>query len=219
VVLGDELAMDIALADGSVLLTTPSAGRFYGVGSFQERQVQRVRLSVQAGELAWLPQETLVFAGANAQLDTHIDLGPAAQLCYWDLIVLGQPAGGQRFDRGCLQQNLEVCRGGRPLLRERLALHAGDRFSQSPIGLDGCSTFGIFLCTDALVEERVDHWLALVNGAAPGAFTFSRRDGLSIARYRGEDAAQGRRGFAALWESIEIARSGRAPAIPRVWHT
>lgn len=219
VVLGDELSINAALHSGAALLTTPSAGRFYSVGDHAERQCQRVHLEVHKGLLEWLPQETILFNGSNARLETRIDLDAGASLAFWDVVVLGRPACGEGFTRGQLEQRLDLRRGGRPLLSERLALTAGDRLSASRIGLHGASTLGIALFSDLLDEGDVDAWLAAHNGDDAGPFSVTERAGLLIARYRGNDAYRCRQGFAALWSATSRARDGVTPEIPRIWHT
>jgi urease accessory protein len=221
VVLGDKLVIDAAVESGRALLTTPSAGRFYGVGTYRERQQQHVRLAANdAASLWWLPQETIVFRGANALLDTQIALAGEAELAWWDIVVLGCPASGQRFDSGSLEQRLRVCRDGQPLLEERVALRAGDRYANSPMGLGGASTFGMMVLTTGASEAALHSWLSDVNGAdGEGAFSVTQRAELLIARYLGEDAAVCRHGFSALWRGACAQSTGVEPSEPRIWHT
>lgn len=221
VVLGDKLVIDAAVDSGRALLTTPSAGRFYGVGAYSERQQQHVRLTAGNGaSLWWLPQETIVFPGANALLDTQIALAPQAELVWWDIVVLGCPASGPRFESGCLEQRLRICRDGQAMLEERVALSAGDRYANSPMGLGGASTFGMMVLTTGASEAVLHSWLCDVNGAdGEGAFSVTQRGELLIARYLGEDAAVCRHGFSALWRRSCAAPSGVEPSEPRIWHT
>jgi urease accessory protein len=220
VVLGDELRINVRLHDGAALLTTPSAGRFYSVAQHREVQRQTVSLKVEAGMLEWLPQETILFNGVNAHLTTRIDLGPNADLAFWDVVVLGRPACGEAFERGQLSQRLEVYREGRIEFCERLALSAGDRLSQSPIALSRQSTIGIMLLTLLPGRELVSEWLRGVNGSEnAGPFTATHRGGLLIARYLGQDAQHCREGFARLWSQTLQNQHGTTPALPRIWHT
>lgn len=218
---GDELDIQVQVNAGEALLTTPSAGRFYTVGHFVEEQVQRVQLSVGAlGRLEWLPQETLLFNGVRARLETSIELAKNAQLAFWDVVVLGRPACEECFTTGSMTQTLAIHREGKLLLRERLALAAGDRVHSSSIGLKGASTVGIFVLTDALDDDAQADWLQRFNGAdAWGPFSITQRGELLIARYLGEDAMQCRIGFAQLWRSAYQQSHGSIPATPRIWHT
>lgn len=217
---GDELHIDVVVDSGEALVTTPSAGRFYTVGQFTEEQVQAVKLAVKAGRLEWLPQETILFNGVNARLTTRIDLSEGSQLAYWDVLVLGRPACDEPFTEGTVSQLLDIRRENRPLLRERLALTAGDRLHASSMGLQSASTIGLFVLTDQLVDEFLDSWLGRVNSkSAAGPFSVTQRGELLVARYLGADALQCRSGFADLWRSVSVQRGDRCPATPRIWHT
>lgn len=221
VVLGDDLSIDVAVHSGAALLTTPSAGRFYTVRTFRERQQQRVTLQVAAGGLLeWLPQESLVFSGADARLTTRIDLAGDARLAYWDILVLGRPACREPFDAGRCLQRLDIRRDGRALLRETLALEAGDRMSESSLGLRGASTTGLAVFTATLTRDDTEAWLARVNGPGlAGDFSVTQRGELLLARYLGEQAQVARAGFCDLWQCLGRLRDGVAPSEPRIWHT
>lgn len=217
---GDELHIRVTLDCGEVLLTTPSAGRFYTVGSYCEVQSQHVTLQVRTGLLEWLPQETLLFNGVNAELDTQIELAAEADLAYWDVLVLGRPASGERFTAGRVSQTLSIHREGSLLLRENLTLSAGDRVQMSKIGLNAASTVGIFVLTTQLPRSEMDAWLASVNTQNQGPqFSITQRADLLVARYLGEDALLCRTGFSALWQSAAAHGERPTPAVPRIWHT
>ncbi|MFK8042287.1 urease accessory protein UreD [Congregibacter sp.] len=220
VVLGDELQINIQVQSGSALVTTPAAGRFYTVDEHQEVQRQTVNLSVDDACLEWLPQETILFNGVNAALETRIELGADSRLVFWDVVVLGRPACGESFSSGRLKQQLEVYRENRPLLIERLALAAGDRMSRSQMGMQEQSTVGVMVLTDHAADELLEQWLKSVNHELnEGEFTITQRSGLIIARYLGEDALRCRQGFTQLWTTIAEETTGVKPAIPRIWHT
>ncbi len=216
VVLGDDLSINVDVDHGAALLTTPSAGRFYDTAGAPEPQTQRVALRVNNGKLEWLPQETILFDGANAHLHTTIELGDEAQLAFWEVLVMGRPASGERFTRGQAMQTLSIDRRGRPLLRDRVVVPAGGRLQHARAGLGDNSTFGTFVVSETLDREVGTDWLRAFNGEDDqGAFTVSARSGLTIARYLGEDAQNCRQGFADLWQRLTTE-----PAeIPRIWHT
>jgi urease accessory protein len=217
---GDELSIDVDIASGAALLTTPSAGRFYRVGDIPDPQRQQVRLSCSAGaRLAWLPQETLLYPGANARLDTDIDLHGDADLHYWDILVLGRPAAGERFHRGRCEQRIRLRIDGRLQLSEVLRLEAGDRLSTSALGLDNCSTQGIYISRAQPDRAAGAAWLESMEASPErGAFSLTQRGPLLIARYLGEDAAKARAGFTRLWLALAAGGAG-APSVPRIWHT
>ncbi len=220
VVLGDVLAIGVELKSGRALLTTPSAGRFYTGGGFSETQRQEVELKVSSGTLEWLPQETILFSGAQAHLHTSIELAEEAKLAFWDVLVLGRPAASERFNEGFCQQRLQIRRNGRMLFHDQLRLEAGDRLSCSRQGLHGASTVGLAAFTESASEELQKDWLASENSAQQaGVFSLSQRGELLLARYLGEDAQHCRAAFSRLWRSLNSECHGRTPSEPRIWHT
>ena len=220
VVLGDDLRVKVEVASGIALLTTPSAGRFYTVADFREPQTQRVQLQATAGLIEWLPQETILFSGANARLHTDIDLGAEAALAFWEILVLGRPAAGEAFATGTCEQRLRIRRCGEPLLYDQLRLRAKDPIVNSPQGLRGASTVGVATFTGGPHRDLLEHWLETVNGATlTGDFSVTQRRELVIARYLGNDAMRCREGFSRLWRDVTEDRDGAQPSEPRIWHT
>lgn len=217
VVLGDRLDIDVTTESGRALVTTPSAGRFYGVGNYQtSRQQQHVSLRVGAdARLEWLPQETILFSGSRARLACRIELAQAAQLAYWEVTVLGRPASGETFRDGDLRQELTICREGELCLQERLALRAGDRLCRGRIGLNGRSTFGTAVFTAQWERDASESWLDSVGGD----FALTQRGEFLIARYLGDDALACRQGFSALWRQVYRQPDGVEASEPRIWHT
>ncbi|KAF1855369.1 hypothetical protein Lal_00004281 [Lupinus albus] len=87
---GDRLDISARVGDGAwAQLTSPGAAKWYRARS---PAFQTLALRVEAGAtLEWLPQETIVFSGAQAELSTRIDLAADARLFYWDVVALGRP--------------------------------------------------------------------------------------------------------------------------------
>src|SRR6185369_6129537 len=76
---GDELAVDVVVAaDAHALLTTPAAAKVYRTNGAPVRQTQRLRVA-DGGTLEWLPQETILYDGARATLDTRVELARGAR--------------------------------------------------------------------------------------------------------------------------------------------
>lgn len=220
VVLGDELDIQIETLGGNALLTSTSASRFYGTGSFLEPQCQSIRLKAGGGVLQWLPQETILFNGSNAKLDTRIEIGAKAHLVYWDVLVLGMPACGSPFESGQVEQTLSIQSENGLLLKERLALQSGDRLASGALGLAEASTVGTFVSNLPLDRSIREQWLGEVEKLdREGVFSITAKGELIIARYRGDDAYLCRRGFSLLWQTAWCATFGEQPSEPRIWHT
>ncbi len=70
VVGGDQLELQVQSEPGShALITTPAATKFYRAGPHPHSLLQQ-NLQVRDATLEWLPQETIVFDGAEGK-DAH----------------------------------------------------------------------------------------------------------------------------------------------------
>lgn len=91
---------------------------------------------------------------AQAELHTDIQLLGDARLCYWDMVALGRPASGERFDQGHVQAQLDIRRDGQLLWHERQRITGDDDLLDSPIGLNGQPVFATLL-----ISGEIDHEL------------------------------------------------------------
>jgi len=92
---GDHLTIEVDVAAGAhAQLTTPGAGKWYR--SSGSEASQRIDLTVGAGAtLEWLPQETIVFDGARARMETRVTLAADSRFIGWDILCLGRAAAGR----------------------------------------------------------------------------------------------------------------------------
>ena len=216
---GDRLEIDIDVRAGaSALVTTPGATKWYradGAGA-----TQRATLSVARGAcLEWLPQENIVFDGADAALSTTIACEAAATCIGWDIVALGRRASGERFRRGALRQDLVLSCDDRVVWRERARIAGDDALLDSPTGWNGHHVAGLFWAWGATLgdEDRERCRLATMKGPDAGVTTL--RDGLLVARAL-SDSAEGMRAlFHELWTIVRPAMTGRRATMPRIWST
>ncbi len=111
VVGGDSLAVDIDLGPGArALVTTPGATKFYRSAGADALVTQRLSVAAGAG-LEWFPQEAILFPGARVRSRTEVALQADASFIGWELLSLGRPVIGERFDSGALHTGL--CRQSR----------------------------------------------------------------------------------------------------------
>ena len=76
---GDLLQLDVVVGEGGeVLLTTPSATKVYRPAGKRSRINQSLRAKSGA-TIEWLPQETIVFSGADARSATRFELESGAR--------------------------------------------------------------------------------------------------------------------------------------------
>jgi len=212
---GDRLQLDARVDEGDwAQLTSPGAAKWYRASG---PAYQQLELKVGAGAtLEWLPQETIVYAGAQAELSTRIDLEGDARLCYWDMVALGRPASCERFNTGHFQAHLDIRRDGQLLWHERQRISGNDGLRDSPIGLAGQPVFATLLISgeiDADLLERCRMIPSLVRG------DLSQLPGLLVARCLASEALHARAWLIELWRLLRPALLGRAAVPPRIWST
>lgn len=216
---GDRLAIDIAVGPAShALVTTPGATKWYR--SDGARASQDVALSVARGAcLEWLPQENIVFDGADAALTTTIACEPDATCIGWDLVALGRRASGERFEHGALRQDVVLSCDGRVVWRERARVAGGDALLDAHVGWNGHHVAGLFWAWGAPLGDDDRERCRIATMAVPQAGVTVLRDGLVVARAL-SDSVEGMRAlFHALWTIVRPAMTGRRATMPRIWST
>lgn len=112
---GDQLRIGVDVeAAAHALLTTPGAGKWYrSAGPWAE---QVVSIKVGAGGTAeWLPQESILFSGAEARMKTVVELAEGARYVGVETICFGRRASGERFDRGSVRLATDIHLAGQPI--------------------------------------------------------------------------------------------------------
>jgi urease accessory protein len=227
-VLGDELTINVHAQTGSsVLLTTPSAGKIYGVKHAQEQQIQHVNIHIdEDASVEWLPQETLVFSGANAALLTRIHLAANAKLVMWDVVCLGRPASQLLFEQGQCLQAIHIERDGIPIFIERNFIEGGQVLQHSEWGLNGDHSRGTFIASSKTSREQrmafIDYLTQRFKVAGEDQkhrWGITQKDDLCIARYLGDSAVVCRQGFEYLWQQLRPAMLNKSATVPRIWAT
>jgi urease accessory protein len=225
-VAGDQLEVNVQVAAGAhALLTTPASTKVYRSGQgHQARQQQRLQVAA-GGRLEWLPQDTIVYEGAEAALSTRVELAGDAAFLGWEMVCLGRPAAGDRFTRGTCRQRFEVFRDGRPLVIERLRVDGGGPLQAAAWGLGGAAVHATMIATPAGPDELELARAAL--GDAPAGTALAAAvlaaatlvDGALVVRARAADPAAVRTRLERLWNTLRPRALGRPPCPPRIWLT
>ncbi|MDX5300202.1 MAG: urease accessory protein UreD [Gammaproteobacteria bacterium] len=228
---GDDLHLNVhADAHSRTLITTPSAGKVYRVASTGEAQTQRTHLTLAPGAVVeWLPQDTIIYNGANGRLELTVDLAPGARFFGWEMLCLGRRAGNHPFDTGYLEQRLHISRAGEPCLIERMPILANPTLREACWGLAGHTVIATALASvdhldastrQSLVEGLREH---LRNDALAGkgidwlGITCVR--GLLILRAMHNDAELVRHHLVRAWHWLRPRVLDREPESPRIWAT
>lgn len=218
VVGGDELRMDVRTDPGThALITTPAAGKFYRCEDSTGRVEQCIGVAADA-VVEWLPQETIVYAGARAELTTRVEVAPGGQFIGWETLCLGRPVGDAPFASGSLRQRFEIWQSGKPLWQERSRFDGGAPALTSAWGLRGHTVTATLVCVggDAGLVEAIRDAVA---PADDEAFGVTRLRDVTVCRYIGPSAERARRCLIPAWWQMRWALLRRGPHRPRIWET
>lgn len=210
---GDDLRVSVDVEQRAhALLTTPGATRWYFSRGI-DAQSQQVLTVEDGATLEWLPQETLIFNGAHANLLTQVRLEGSARFCGWEVLGLGRPALGEAFEQGKIVFRFEIFKDGRPVLLER---------QQSGVaglpGLEGNTACATFIATnaDSLALDASREMLSSVPDAICAATLLGD---VLVARGIAPTCEPLTDAFKKLWSTLRPMTIGRPASMPRIWHT
>lgn len=217
---GDMLEISAALGEGAhALMTTPGAGKCYR--SAGPEASLNCRFDVGKGAvLEWLPQETIVYDGANVGIGTDVSLAEDAAFIGWEVLCLGRRASGERFDSGRLAISSRITRCGRPIRLERGFIEGGSALLDSAAGFAGFSKSGTLLASGKGISPSL---LAACREIQPeeadALHGLTMLPDLIVGRYLGHSAEAARAWFIELWRLLRPAMTGRDVHMPRIWNT
>lgn len=109
---GDRLEYSLSLGEGmSARATTQTAERAYRADGGRACATVSIRLGCGA-DLAWLPQETILFDGSALHRQTRVEMADEARFLGIETVVLGRAAMGETVARLVLEDTRMVrCRG------------------------------------------------------------------------------------------------------------
>ncbi len=219
---GDELAINLRQRPLThVLATTPSAGKIYCADAEGVCQKQHITAEISDGILEWLPQETIVFDGARANLSTRFELYGASKLITWEIVGLGRQAGQLPFQHGSLAQNGSIAIDDTPCLIEGFVLDESLMLMDTALGLMGKPYFGTMYFVNAGGESIVSRLRATLEDAKnPYVLSaVTSKPNLVMVRALADDAEALRTQFAHLWARCRQPFLGRKACPPRIWFT
>ncbi len=215
---GDVLECSARLdADAEVLLTTPGAGKWYR--SAGPRAQQRLAFDLDPGAcLEWLPQESILFDGACAALESDICLAQGARYIGWEILCFGRTGAGERFAHGecALRTRLRI--GQRTVWLEQGRIAAGGTRMHARAALAGYSVSGTLIAAGAQIDDAL---LAACRARVPatGRGAVTRLPEVFVARTLGDSSEAAKRYFAQLWALLRPRFTGRDAVEPRIWRT
>lgn len=219
---GDRLSINLQLQPRSqALVTTTAASKVYRSNGLPARQTVEIQID-EGACLEWLPQETIVFNGANYRQDLRVELAPGASWLGWEITRFGRSARGERFLQGEWRSHTEVWQQGQPLWIDRQWLPGEETILNSPHGLAGHSIVATLAwvgcevspelvkkCRD--VTYKVSTTLPITN------YGVTRLPHGLLCRYRGSSSIEVRNWFTSVWQLLRLSLLDRSSCLPRVW--
>ncbi|MDP9097345.1 MAG: urease accessory protein UreD [Pseudomonadota bacterium] len=208
---GDRLATSIGAGTGAAAtVASQAAERFYRAlpGSVSE---VCTTISVQArAAIEWLPQETILFDECALRRRLAVDVAADGWFLGVESLVFGRTAMGEVVRRASIDDLVEIRRGGRLILHDRIKMegNVAAALGRRAIGGGACAVATMVLVAFG-AEARVG---ALRTALATFDAGASGWDGLLVARIVAKDGACLR---AATVAGLAALREGRP--LPRVW--
>lgn len=216
---GDRLAINCTLGAGArAVLTTPGATKFYR--SERGRSIQQLTIEVGAqGICEYLPQETILFNGADAAIYTDISLAADAIYLGWEFISFGRPAAGERFTDGKARQRVRIFRDGKLIWFEQFNLPNNGQALDAPHALAGRPIMGTMIYAGPIPETAVERIRELLAQSAGAVFSVTELERVLVCRYLGNRMSEGKQLFVRAWDVLREMGIGKRAVAPRIWAT
>ena len=207
---GDHFTIEAAVgADARLVVTTAAAEKIYrSLGP--ETRID-VKLEVGPGaQLAWLPQETIVFDRVRLRRSIDVALSPGANLLLAEGIVFGRSAMGETVRQGLLLDRWRVRSGGALVFAESLRLDGAIAQSLARRAVAGESV----AAASVLKAPGDDNAVAAVRAMEKdfaGEVGISAWNGIAVARLVARDGAALHRDLIAVLTALSEL------PLPRLW--
>jgi len=206
---GDRFAVEISLGEGARLIAGGAAAEKIYRSTGPEAEMD-VKLTVGEGaQLAWLPQETILFDRARLSRRIDIELAENASLLLAEAVVFGRAAMGEAMAQGFFSDRWRLRRSGKLTFADSARLD-GDVAAR--LAAPASAAGGIAIAT-VLIAPGDDGTLAAVRALAgqfAGEVGISAWNGIAVARLCAQDGAALRHDLIALLAALDAS-------VPRLW--
>jgi urease accessory protein len=218
---GDQLHLQASIEPGShCLVTTPGAGKFYKADVPSKFHIN---ITVDDGALEWLPQETIVQDGVQAESFVEFNLSKDAKVIASDIVVLGRKDFGETLSYGALLQKTTIRRDGRLIFNES-NLWKPELLKPSVSMADHHVSALMWAARPlawhedevAALEARLDI-VAHPNNVVCGASQVV--PGLVLVRVLGSNVEALKRVTHQAWAHLRPQVFSRQASLPRIWNT
>jgi urease accessory protein len=207
---GDRFDIAISAGEGARLtLTTAAAEKVYRAPDVPA-QLDISLKAADGAQLAWLPQETILFDHAKISRRIDIDLAESASLLLCEIVVFGRAAMGERMERGEFVDRWRLRRGGRLVFAETVRLDGdiGAKLARPAVAKGGVAiATALIVPGDEAVVERIRE----AADSFGGEVGISAWNGFAMARFCAQDAARLRA------DMMTVLGRASSMTLPRLW--
>lgn len=213
---GDKLSFNgHVAAHGDAIFTTQASERAYRSISGDAEVATSLSLGTHA-RMAWLPQETIMFDGAQLSRTFDVTLETDAVFLAHESVVFGRTAMDEVVRSGCFKDIWKIYRDGE--LMHADAMRVSGHIAQTlgrPATLNGASAMATILYIGPDIEEQVDIARHVMTHIHSDAVTggVSGWAGKLVCRIVARDGASLRRMVTPVLETLNNGH-----ALPRVWN-
>ena len=176
---GDRISIRAeAQAGASLTLTTQAAERAYRTQPGEVASLQTDILVGPSARVNWLPQELILYDGANLERSLHIDLADTARLLMVEPVIFGRTAMHETLKSFRFRDRIEISRAGAPLYTDALSLSG----SLTDYGRGACLPEAGALATLVFVAPEAEAHVQAVRALLPetGGASLLRSDLLAV---------------------------------------
>lgn len=207
---GDRFGIEIAAGEGTRLsVTTAAAEKIYRA----EGPAAQLDISLKAAagaQIAWLPQETILFDRARVSRHINVDLADSASLLLCEIVVFGRTAMGERMLSGEFTDRWRLSRGGRLVFAENIRLDGdiGEKLGRAAVAGGGVAIgTALIVPGDEALVERIRE----LTTSFGGEVGISSWNGFAMARFCAQDAGKLRA------DMMAVLGRASGQALPRLW--
>jgi urease accessory protein len=206
---GDRISVDVEVGSGChAILTTQACEKIYRASDGAASVNTRLTIGKRA-RLDWLPQETILFDGAQLSRRLDAEIAPDAELLLVEATIFGRAAHGETIRSGLFADRWRIRRGEQLIFADDLRFDfTDDQLPRRPAVLGGAAAMATILFVTEEPASKLDAIRAII-GEAGGA---SAWNGKLVARAVAETGAALRKG---LVPALELLLDGAA--LPKIW--
>lgn len=208
---GDRAEITLSLEHGAaVTVTSQAAEKLYR--SDGPSAVIEVRAHLcDAARLCWLPQEAILFDGADVVRSLDVEMRASASLTLVEAVVFGRGAHGETLHAASWQDRWRIRRDGRLILAEYTCIDGAisQRLMRPGIG-DGARAVATLVHVAPDAHTRLEPARSAL-AAASSMAACSAWNGMLVARFAARQMHRLRADLAALAEAVT------GEAMPRAW--